>query len=140
MKYFTSVNDIGNLQQAINEAKSLKNNPFAFEHLGKKKMLALVFFNPSLRTRMSTQKAAFHLGLDCMILNAFNDSWTIETKDGIIMDGKAGEHIKEAVPVIAQYCDIIGIRAFANLQDRDEDYNEILLNSFKSIVIFPSLA
>ena len=140
MKYFTSVHDIGNLQEAISEARSLKNNPFAYEHLGKKKILGLVFFNPSLRTRMSTQKAAFHLGLDCMILNAFNDSWTIETKDGIVMDGKAGEHIKEAVPVIAQYCDIIGIRAFASLQDRDEDYQEILLNSFKKYCDSPIIS
>lgn len=139
MKYFTSVHDIGNLQEAVNEARLLKTNPFAYEHLGKKKILGLVFFNPSLRTRMSTQKAAFHLGLDCMILNASNDSWTIETKDGIIMDGKAGEHIKEAVPVIAQYCDIIGIRAFLTFTIEMKIIMKFYYIHLKSIVIFPSL-
>lgn len=129
MKQFTSVHDIADLGGAVREALSLKQTPFAFEHLGKHKTLGLVFFNPSLRTRMSTQKAGMNLGMDVMVLNAGQDSWTLEFRDGAVMNGSATEHIREAAAVMGQYCDIIGVRSFAGLKDRDADYREDVLNA-----------
>lgn len=114
----------------VDEALALKGNPFAYEGLGKRKMLGLVFLNPSLRTRLSTQKAALNLGMDVMVMNMDKDGWALETRDGIAMNGTTVEHIREAAAVMGQYCDILGIRSFPKLQDRDEDYGEDLFNKF----------
>jgi len=130
MKQFTSVKDIDKLPELIEEAFEVKKNPFAFKQLGENKTMGLFFLNPSLRTRLSTQKAAFNLGMNCMVFNLNNEGWSIETKDGVVMNGNAAEHIKDAVAVMGQYCDVMGIRSFANLQNRSEDYAEIVLNNF----------
>lgn len=130
MKNFTSIKDVINLIQLVNQARAIKQEPFADKSLGKNKTLGLLFFNPSLRTRLSTQKAASNLGMNVMVMNLNNDGWTIEMEDGAIMDQGSQEHIKEAAGVISQYCDIIGIRSFASLTDKRKDYNETLLTKF----------
>lgn len=133
MKKFTSVQDVvtgPGLASALTDALSLKKNSWQFPLLGKRKTLGLLFMNPSLRTRMSTQKAATLLGMDVMVLNAGTDSWTLETRDGVIMDGAATEHIKDAAAVMGEYCDVLGLRTFAGLTDRDADYQERVLESF----------
>jgi N-succinyl-L-ornithine transcarbamylase len=130
MKKFTSVNDVPNINQLVLEALVEKKFPFANKHLGKNKTLGLIFLNPSLRTRLSTQRAAQNLGMDVIVMNLDKEGWNIETKDGVVMDGSAAEHIKEAAAVIGQYCDIIGVRSFPKFQSRDEDYSEETLNKF----------
>ncbi len=130
MKRFTSVHDISSLDQLLERARRVAAQPLAKSTLAKHRTLGLLFFNPSLRTRMSTQKAAFNLGMDVMVMNVGGDSWTLETRDGVVMDGSAVEHIKDAAAVMAQYCDILGIRTFASLSDRDADYREEVLESF----------
>jgi N-succinyl-L-ornithine transcarbamylase len=131
MKQFFSVHDIPNLKQAVDTALHYAKNPFADEEKGKRKTIGLLFFNPSLRTRMSTQKAAANLGMNCMVLNTGQDAWTLETRDGIIMNGAAGEHIREAAAVLGQYCDILGVRSFPGLQNREEDYSEHIFRSIQ---------
>ncbi len=133
MKRFTSVHDLTSslpLQQAVQDGLAYAADPWSDHGLGKRKTLGLLFMNPSLRTRMSTQKAATLLGIDVMVLNAGADSWTLETRDGVIMNGAATEHIKEAAAVMGRYCDILGLRTFASLTDRDADYEERTLESF----------
>lgn len=133
MKSFTSVRDITEgvgLTKALSDAIALKREPWSSPTLGARKTLGLLFMNPSLRTRMSSQKAAALLGMDVMVLNAGSDSWTLETRDGVIMDGAATEHIKDAAAVMGQYCDVLGIRTFASLTDRKADYEERVLQSF----------
>jgi N-succinyl-L-ornithine transcarbamylase len=130
MKQFTSVKDIGNLKSAVKEACIVKENPYADVSLGKNRTMILLFFNSSLRTRLSTQKAAMNLGMNVMVLDINQGAWKLETERGVIMDGDKPEHILEAIPVIGSYCDIIGVRSFAGLQNKTEDYNEIILNQF----------
>ena len=130
MKSFFHVQDIGDLSKALEEAKQVKATPYAWQHLGKNKTIILVFFNSSLRTRLSSQKAALNLGLDPIVLNVNGDSWKLETRMGVVMDGDKSEHLKEAIPVIGSYCDIIGVRSFAGLTDKEFDYNETILNQF----------
>jgi N-succinyl-L-ornithine transcarbamylase len=130
MKQFTSVADAGNVTELIDEALAIKRNVHAHAHLGKAKTLALLFLNPSLRTRMSTQKAAYNLGMNVIVVNLDKDSWQIEFEDGAVMNSNKSEHIKEAAGVVSQYCDIIGVRCFPGLVDRNKDYNEEILNSF----------
>jgi len=130
MKSFLHVQDIGDLGKAIEEAKQVKQNPFAWQDLGRNKTIILVFFNNSLRTRLSSQKAAMNLGMNTIVLNINGDSWKLETKMGVVMDGVAAEHLREAIPVIGSYCDMIGVRTFAKLEDRDFDYQETILNQF----------
>lgn len=130
MKLFSSVNDVENLQQFVQEALSLKSAPYQFQELGKNKTLGLVFLNPSLRTRLSTQKAAMNLGMNVMVMNMDKEGWALETQDGVVMNGTTVEHIREAAAVMGQYCDILGLRSFPKLQDRDEDYSEDLFNKF----------
>ena len=130
MKKFTSVKDIRDLEKAIKTALEVKKNPFGFQHLGKNKTMVLVFFNSSLRTRLSTQKAAMNLGMNTMVMNVNEDSWQLESELGVVMDGDKAEHLLEAIPVIGKYCDVIGVRAFAKFQDRDIDYSETILNQF----------
>ena len=130
MKQFLHVSDIGDLSAALEEAKQVKANPLGWKHLGKDKTIILVFFNNSLRTRLSSQKAALNLGMNPIVLNVNGDSWKLETEMGVVMDGDKSEHLREAIPVIGSYCDIIGIRSFAGLKDRDFDYKETILNQF----------
>lgn len=132
MKQFFSVADVTDLSNIVDEALRLKQAPFAYEHLGKHKTLGLVFLNPSLRTRLSTQKAALQLGMDVMVMNMDKDGWALETRDGVAMDGTTVEHIREAAAVMGQYCDVLGIRSFPKLVDRDADYSEDLFRKFAS--------
>ncbi|MBP5537761.1 MAG: acetylornithine carbamoyltransferase, partial [Bacteroidales bacterium] len=130
MKSFFHVQDIGDLSKALEEAKQVKATPYAWQHLGKNKTIILVFFNSSLRTRLSSQKAALNLGLDPIVLNVNGDSWKLETRMGVVMDGDKSEHLREAIPVIGSYCDLIGVRSFAGLTDKEFDYNETILKQF----------
>lgn len=130
MKTYTNVKDLGNLQEAINEALEIKKNRFAYKHIGENKTLLMVFFNSSLRTRLSTQKAGMNLGMNTMVLDVNAGAWKLETERGVIMDGDKPEHILEAIPVMASYCDIIGVRAFAGLEDKAFDYQETIINQF----------
>lgn len=130
MNTFFHVDDIGNLDDALKEALEVKANPFGWQHLGKNKTIILVFFNSSLRTRLSSQKAALNLGMNPIVLNVNGDSWKLETQIGVVMDGDKTEHLKEAIPVIGSYCDIIGVRSFAGLTDKEFDYNESILRQF----------
>jgi N-succinyl-L-ornithine transcarbamylase len=130
MKLFSSVNDVPDINAIVKEALQLKQTPYAFQHLGKNKTIALVFLNPSLRTRMSTQKAALNLGMNVMVMNLDKEGWALELRDGVIMNGTTVEHIREAAAVMGQYADIIGVRSFPGLKDREEDYSEMIFNKF----------
>lgn len=130
MKTFFHASDIGNIAKAIEEAKQVKADPFAWKSLGTNKTIMIVFFNSSLRTRLSTQKAALNLGMSPIVLNIGQDSWKLETELGVVMDSDKSEHLREAIPVIGSYCDIIGVRSFAGLTDREYDYNETILKQF----------
>lgn len=130
MKTFFHASDIGNIAKAIKEAKQVKADPFAWKSLGTNKTIMIVFFNSSLRTRLSTQKAALNLGMSPIVLNIGQDSWKLETELGVVMDSDKSEHLREAIPVIGSYCDIIGVRSFAGLTDREYDYNETILKQF----------
>jgi N-succinyl-L-ornithine transcarbamylase len=130
MRSFFHVQDIGNLDEALKEALEVKKNPFAWKYLGTDKTIILVFFNNSLRTRLSSQKAALNLGMNPIVLNVNGDSWKLETEMGVVMDGDKSEHLREAIPVIGSFCDIIGVRSFAGLTDREKDYGEEILRQF----------
>lgn len=130
MRNFTSIKDIGNIQEALLKAKAVKENPFANQALGKNKTALLIFFNSSLRTRLSTQKAALNLGMNVMVLDVNQGAWKLETETGVIMDGDKPEHMLEAIPVMGAYCDVIGVRSFAQFQSKADDYNETVLNQF----------
>ncbi len=130
MKQFLHVSDIGDLNAALKEAKEVKANPFGWQNLGKNKTVILVFFNNSLRTRLSSQKAAQNLGMNPIVLNVNGDSWKLETEMGVIMDGDKSEHLREAIPVIGSYCDMIGVRSFARFEDRNFDYEETIIKQF----------
>ncbi|MBG6234799.1 N-succinyl-L-ornithine transcarbamylase [Pedobacter sp. CAN_A7] len=132
MKQFTSVKDVDAIGQLVQDAIALKNNPYADQQLGKNKTLGLIFLNPSLRTRLSTQKAAINLGMSVMVMNIDKEGWALETQDGVVMNGGTVEHIREAAAVMGQYCDILGLRSFPKLVNRDEDYNEDFFNKFIS--------
>ena len=127
---FTNVKDLGNLQEAVKEALEIKNNRYAYKQLGENKTLLMVFFNSSLRTRLSTQKAGMNLGMNTMVLDINQGAWKLETERGVIMDGEKPEHILEAIPVMGTYCDIIGVRAFAQFENKEFDYQETILNQF----------
>lgn len=130
MKKFTCVDDIGSLKDAVREALEIKQNRFAFNDLGKNKTLLMLFFNSSLRTRLSTQKAAMNLGMNVMVLDVNQGAWKLETERGVIMDGDKAEHLLEAIPVMGCYCDLIGVRSFASLTDKKADYEEKVLSQF----------
>ena len=137
MMNYLSVKDIDSMAEWVSEARDLKKNPLAYRDLGKDKTIGLLFFNPSLRTRLSTQKAAQNLGLTTMVMNFDKEGWALEYGDGIIMDQGKSEHIKEAAQVISQFCDIIAIRAFASLEDKEKDKAEIVLNGFAKYASVP---
>ncbi|MBP1540407.1 MAG: acetylornithine carbamoyltransferase [Prevotella sp.] len=130
MKTFFNVTDLGPLDKAIAEALEVKQNRFAYQHLGKNKTLLMIFFNNSLRTRLSTQKAAMNLGMNVMVLDVNAGAWKLETERGVIMNGDKSEHLLEAIPVMGSYCDIIAVRSFAGLKDRDYDYAETVVGQF----------
>lgn len=130
MKHFTSVKQLGNLEEAFAKARYVKENPFADQELGRNKTLLMIFFNNSLRTRLSTQKAAMNLGMNVIVLDVNQGAWKLETERGVIMDGDKSEHLLEAIPVMGSYCDIIGVRSFARFESREDDYNEVILNQF----------
>ncbi|OIP85084.1 MAG: acetylornithine carbamoyltransferase [Porphyromonadaceae bacterium CG2_30_38_12] len=130
MKTYTNVKDLGSITEALKEAFEIKKNRFAHKYLGENKTLLMVFFNSSLRTRLSTQKAGMNLGMNTMVLDIQSGAWKLETERGVVMDGDKPEHILEAIPVMASYCDIIGVRAFAGLVDKAFDYQETIINQF----------
>ncbi|MBX3102071.1 MAG: acetylornithine carbamoyltransferase [Bacteroidetes bacterium] len=140
MKQFLSVADAGDPSALAHLARQLKAAPWVHASLGQRKTLGLLFLNPSLRTRMSTQKAARHLGMDVMVMNMDQEGWRLETQDGAVMDGDKAEHIADAAAVIAQYCDIVGIRAFPGLQDRAADYAETFIRQFQRYSSVPVLS
>jgi N-succinyl-L-ornithine transcarbamylase len=130
MKQFTAVHDVEDVVSLVKDALLLKSDPYSNQDLGKNKTLGLVFLNPSLRTRLSTQKAALNLGMNVMVMNMDKDGWALETEDGVVMNGTTVEHIREAAAVMGQYCDILGLRSFPKLKNREEDYNEDFFNKF----------
>ena len=130
MKTFFNVEDLGDLRQALAEAQEVKRDRYAYQHLGKNKTLLMIFFNNSLRTRLSTQKAATNLGMNVIVLDVNAGAWKLETERGVIMDGDKSEHLLEAIPVMGSYCDIIAVRSFAGLTDRDYDYAETIVGQF----------
>ena len=130
MKEFTSIRQLGDLRQALAQAQQVKRNLFADQELGRNKTLLMVFFNNSLRTRLSTQKAALNLGMNVIVLDVNQGAWKLETERGVIMDGDKSEHLLEAIPVMGCYCDLVGVRSFARFESKEEDYNEMILNQF----------
>lgn len=130
MKHFTSIKQLGSLKDALAAAAAVKANRFADQQLGRNKTALLVFFNNSLRTRLSTQKAAQNLGMNVIVLDVNQSAWKLETGHGVVMDGDKSEHLLEAIPVMGCYCDVIGVRSFARFESRDDDYNEVILNQF----------
>ena len=130
MKTFMNVEDLGDLQKALLEAEEIKKDRFKYQNLGKNKTLMMVFFNNSVRTRLSTQKAAMNLGMNVIVLDVNAGAWKLETERGVIMDGDKSEHLLEAIPVMGCYCDLIGVRSFAGLTDREYDYAETVINQF----------
>lgn len=130
MRNFTNVHDIGDLKAAVAEALEVKKDRYAYTALGRNKTMLMIFFNSSLRTRLSTQKAAMNLGMNTMVLDINQGAWKLETERGVIMDGDKPEHLLEAIPVMGCYCDIIGVRSFARFESKEDDYSEKILNQF----------
>ena len=130
MKLFSSVNDVTDIKQLVADALHLKQNPYAYKNLGENRTLGLMFLNPSLRTRLSTQKAAVNLGMNVMVMNVDKEGWALEFNDNVIMNGTTVEHVREAAGVMGQYLDILGIRSFPGLKDRELDYSEEIFNKF----------
>ena len=130
MKVFQHVADIGDLKVALDEALEIKKNRFAHQQLGKNRTLLMVFFNSSLRTRLSTQKAAMNLGMNVIVLDVNQGAWKLETERGVVMDGDKSEHLLEAIPVMGCYCDLIGVRSFATFENKQNDYQEKIFNQF----------
>ena len=130
MRHFTSITQLPDLAEALKAAKYVKENPFADQELGRNKTLLMIFFNSSLRTRLSTQKAALNLGMNVIVLDVNQGAWKLETERGVIMDSDKPEHLLEAIPVMGSYCDVIGVRAFAKFESKEDDYNEVIINQF----------
>ena len=130
MKKFTCVDDIGNLEAAVKEALEVKKDRFAYKRLGENRTLLMIFFNSSLRTRLSTQKAAMNLGMNVIVLDVNQGAWKLETERGVVMDGDKPEHLLEAIPVMGCYCDVIGVRSFARFESKQDDYSEKILEQF----------
>ncbi|NJB36712.1 N-acetylornithine carbamoyltransferase [Croceivirga sp. JEA036] len=137
MKHYLQINDLDSLQQTVQEAIELKKEPTQFKELGAGKTICLLFFNNSLRTRLSTQKAAINLGLDTIVMNFGSEGWQLEFEEGAVMDQGKAEHVKEAAQVVSQYADIVAIRAFAGLTDKEADEAELVLNAFKKYANIP---
>jgi len=140
MKNFTSVDDIQHLESLVALAKTIKEAPFAHPEKGRNKTLGLLFFNPSLRTRLSTQKAALNIGMHAIVMNLNTEGWSLEFEDGAIMDGTSVEHVKEAAQVVSQYCDIIAIRSFPTLTDKQKDEEEYVISAFLKYASVPVIS
>ncbi|MEM6768037.1 MAG: acetylornithine carbamoyltransferase [Bacteroidota bacterium] len=140
MNHFLSVKDVDQVDNWLTEALSIKENPFQYAELGKNKTLGLIFFNSSLRTRMSSQRAAYNLGMNVIVMNVGTDSWKLEFEDGSVMAGDKAEHVREGAAVMGQYCDILGVRAFAGLTDREKDYQEEVLTAFQAYAGVPIIS
>lgn len=130
MKHFLNIHDVNDLNALVQEALNCKKNPKADQQIGNNKTLGLIFMNPSLRTRLSTQKAGINLGMDVMVMNFTGEGWALETNEGVIMNGDKAEHIKEAAAVVGSYCDIVGLRSFPTLKDKEQDYKDHVINAF----------
>lgn len=130
MKQFLSPADLGDLRKAFQEALEIKNDRYGHVELGRNKTLLMIFFNSSLRTRLSTQKAAMNLGMNCIVLDVNQGAWKLETERGVIMDGDKSEHLLEAIPVMGSYCDLIGVRSFATFDSKEKDYSEAIIQQF----------
>jgi N-succinyl-L-ornithine transcarbamylase len=130
LKNFISVNDVDDINALVQKALAYKNNPFADRSLGADKRIGLLFLNPSLRTRLSTQVAAKNLGMEAIVFNVDKDGWALEFEEGAIMSGNTVEHVKDAAPILGQYFDILCIRTFPSLKNREDDYSELVMNSF----------
>jgi N-succinyl-L-ornithine transcarbamylase len=140
MQHFTSVSDVNDLPALLASASEIAHAPHAWPDLGHQKTLCCLFFNPSLRTRLSMQKAAYNIGMHVMIMNVGIDGWHLEFEDGSTMNGDKAEHIREAAAVIGSYCDVLGIRAFAGLQDKEKDCAEEILHAFKRYAGVPIIS
>ncbi|MFN4365928.1 acetylornithine carbamoyltransferase [Chryseobacterium hispalense] len=140
MKKFTSVSDVENLQHIIKKALQIKANPLSEPEKGKGKTIGLVFLNSSLRTRLSSQIAAQNLGLNVLTLNAAQEAWNLEFADGAVMNGDTVEHIKDAIEVLNQYCDIIAVRCFAGMKSKEDDVNESILSQFEQHAKVPVIS
>lgn len=140
MKKFLTVKDVDSVSNLVDLAAQMKANPFGYKSVGENKTLGIIFFNPSLRTRLSTQKAAANLGMNVMVMNFDNEGWKLETAEGAVMNGDKQEHIADAAAVMSQYCDVLGIRTFAGLKDRGEDYAEAFLSKFIQYVSVPVIS
>ena len=140
MRHFTSVEDVDDIQKLIEKALTLKSVPKASEHLGNGKTMGIIFLNPSLRTRLSTQLAAQNLGMSPIVMNFSSDGWQLEFEDGVVMDGTKAEHVKEAAAVMGTYFDIMGIRSFPGLKDREEDYQDNVINQIKKYAGIPVIS
>ena len=130
MKNFISVNDVDNIDELVSNALAYKANPLLHKHIGKNKRLGLLFLNPSLRTRLSTQIAAENLGMNVIVLNVDKDGWKMEFDDEAIMNGTSVEHIKDAAPILGNYFDVLGVRSFPSFTNKEEDYSELVINQF----------
>lgn len=139
MKQFLTINDVPDVPALVREGLEIKRTPYAWNELGRNRTLGLIFMNPSLRTRLSTQKAAMNLGMNVMVMNVMQDGWSLELQDGTVMDGDAQEHVKEAARVVSQYCDVIGLRSFASLVSRERDYAEPVLMRFAAEATVPMI-
>ena len=140
MKNFTSFADAGDYQALLQKALEIKANPYGYQHIGRNKTVGLIFFNPSLRTRLSSVKAAYNLGAQAWVLNAGTDSWTLEMADGAVMNGSSQEHIKDAIAVMSQYCDVLGVRTFPTLTDREADYGEVFFSKIMTYATVPVIS
>lgn len=130
MKNFISVHDVDNINALIDKAAAYKANPFSDRSLGADKRIGLLFLNPSLRTRLSTQVAAGNLGFEAIVFNVDKEGWALEFEEGAIMNGNTVEHVKDAAPVIGQYFDLLCIRTFPSLKNKEDDYAELVIQSF----------
>jgi N-succinyl-L-ornithine transcarbamylase len=139
MQHFTTIHDIDDPLALLDLAKACQKNPLKFNKLGQNKTLGMIFYNPSLRTRMSTELAAYNLGMKVITLNV-TDSWNMEFEDGVVMNSDKAEHIREGAAVMSQYCDILGVRAFPTLVDREQDYQDYIISKFKQHAQVPVLS
>jgi len=132
LKQFISVHDVADINTLVEKALRYKADPFADRELGADKRIGLLFLNPSLRTRLSTQVAARNLGMEAIVFNVDKEGWALEFEEGAIMSGNTVEHVKDAAPILGQYFDILCIRTFPSLKNREDDYSELVMNSFVS--------
>ena len=130
MKQFISVNDVRQLDKLVSAALAYKKNPFSDQSLGANKRIGCLFLNPSMRTRLSTQIAAQNLGMECIVFNVGQEGWALEFEDEAIMSGNTVEHVRDAAPILGNYFDILAIRTFPSLKNREDDYSELFINQF----------